>query len=118
MAAAPAAAGTVAPAARPASGRYSAAQLELALRTNPNQHATVARCARPATARAQAVSRRAFASRHALTFTCQIAVNHQPAALFDVEVLHGGCFVAERRRRGQADYGCIHTRAAPNVSRR
>ena len=41
------------------------------------------------------------------TFTCRIAVNGNPTATFDVQVLPNGCFVAERRRPGQADYGCI-----------
>jgi hypothetical protein len=38
-------------------------------------------------------------------FTCQITLLGERAS-YAVQVLHNGCFVAERRRRGQAVYGC------------
>jgi hypothetical protein len=70
----------------------SAAQLERALVNNPDDPA-LATC-------------RAF-KRIRRLFVCRIALRGQQPALFDVQVLDNGCFVAERRRPGQADYGCI-----------
>jgi hypothetical protein len=79
------------------------AQLERALRTNPNAPASATCRAASATDRRAA---RSFARTRRL-FICAIALHGQRAALFDVQVLDNGCFVAERRRRGQADYGCV-----------
>jgi hypothetical protein len=38
-------------------------------------------------------------------FTCELTVTGDRAA-YVVQVLHNGCFVAERRRPGRAVYGC------------
>jgi hypothetical protein len=38
-------------------------------------------------------------------FTCEVTVLGERAT-YDVQVLHNGCFVAERRRVGRAVYGC------------
>ena len=38
-------------------------------------------------------------------FTCDLSVGRQRAS-YVVQVLHNGCFVAERRHRGRALYGC------------
>jgi hypothetical protein len=86
----------------------SAAQLERALRSNPDDPA-LATChaATPADRRPGS----SFAHTRRL-FVCLIALRGQRPALFDVQVLDNGCFVAERRRRGQADYGCIGAEAA------
>jgi hypothetical protein len=81
----------------------TAARLAQALRTNPNMPAA-ATCHRATRADRRAV--RSFATTPRL-FVCQITLPHRAAATFDVQVLAGGCFVAERRRRGQADYGCV-----------
>lgn len=80
-----------------------AKDLERAIRTNPGEPAT-AHC-RPATK----ADRRAavFGNTHYL-FACTIARRDSAPALFDVQVLGtNACFVAERRRPGQVDYGCI-----------
>jgi hypothetical protein len=86
----------------------SAADLEEGLRANPDDPAQ-ATC-RAAT-RADRLAARSFAGTRRL-FICSIALRGEPAAVFDVQVLANGCFVAERRRRGQADYGCIGAPAA------
>jgi hypothetical protein len=81
----------------------SAERLAQAIRTNPNMPASAA-CHR-----ATAADRRAahsFATTKRL-FVCRITLPGQSPAIFDVQVLGNGCFVAERRRRGQADYGCV-----------
>ncbi len=82
--------------------RFTVTQLAYALRTNPNNEASVAACRR------LRHPRRHSPLSPPPTFTCLIAVNGNPTATFDVQVLPSGCFVAERRRPGQADYGCIH----------
>jgi hypothetical protein len=38
-------------------------------------------------------------------FTCELTLTGERAS-YVVQVLHGGCFVAERRRPGRAVYGC------------
>jgi hypothetical protein len=38
-------------------------------------------------------------------FTCDLTVSRQRAS-YVVQVLHNGCFVAERRHRGRTLYGC------------
>jgi hypothetical protein len=81
----------------------SAAQLEHALVNNPDDPA-LATC-RAAT-RADRHAARSFKHTPRL-FVCRLALRGQQPALFDVQVLDNGCFVAERRRPGQADYGCI-----------
>jgi hypothetical protein len=81
----------------------SPTKLEHALRTNPNSPAT-ASCNSATTAD----RRRARSFPHARRlFICKITLRGQRASIFDVEVLANGCFVAERRRHGQAVYGCI-----------
>jgi hypothetical protein len=78
--------------------------LESALLANPNQPATVAICNR-----ATATDRRRapFGHTRLPLYACRIALRGARAERFDVQVLPNGCFVAERRRRGQADYGCL-----------
>jgi hypothetical protein len=80
----------------------SAAGLEHAIHTKPGTPA-IATC--HAATNADRHHARTFANTHRL-FICQIALRGQPPAVFDVQVLANGCYVAERRRRGQADYGC------------
>lgn len=84
----------------------TAGRLQAALRANPGNAAAFAAC-RPATAADRSDARNALRKTRAQLFACDIAVNGNPRALFDVQVLAGGCYVAERRRSGQADYGCI-----------
>jgi hypothetical protein len=43
-------------------------------------------------------------------FTCELTVTGERAS-YVVQVLRNGCFVAERRRRGRAVYGCGADRA-------
>ncbi len=81
--------------------RVTVTQLQVALRTNPNNEASHAACRRPR----HPIHGSGLAP--APTFVCRIAVNGHPAATFDVQILTDRCFVAERRRPGQADYGCI-----------
>lgn len=88
----------------PAARRVTATNLERALRTNPHQPATAACRAPTATDRRRAA--RVFGHTTRL-FVCRIAMRGRRPATFDVQVLANGCFVAERRRRGQADYGCV-----------
>jgi hypothetical protein len=38
-------------------------------------------------------------------FTCELTVTGERAR-YVVQVLRNGCFIAERRRRGRAVYGC------------
>jgi hypothetical protein len=92
------------PPPRERAGDVSAMALERALRTNPNNPAVAScRAARPAD---RLRARRVFGSWPHL-YVCNIAPGGQPPAAFDVQVLGHGCFVAERRRPGQADYGCM-----------
>jgi hypothetical protein len=88
------------PAARPP---VTAERLAQAIRTNPNMPASAA-CHRATAADRRAA--RSFADTKRL-FVCRITLPRQSPAIFDVQVLADGCFVAERRRRGQADYGCV-----------
>ncbi|MEY2513254.1 MAG: hypothetical protein QOJ89_612 [bacterium] len=81
----------------------TAERLAQAIRTNPNMPAE-ASCHRATAADRRAA--RTFANTRRL-FVCRITLPSQRPAMFDVQVLGNGCFVAERRRRGQADYGCV-----------
>lgn len=81
----------------------STAKLEHALRMNLNSPASPS-CHRATTADRRRV--RSFADTRRL-FICKISLQGQRASSYDVEVPASGCFVAERRRRGQAVYGCI-----------
>ncbi|MEA2219594.1 MAG: hypothetical protein QOJ35_2220 [Solirubrobacteraceae bacterium] len=84
--------------------RFTSTQLRTALLTNPNDEATSAACA---VATAEDRARRTFGRTRARLFVCAIGLARHRAEAFDVQVLRNGCFVAERIRRGQADYGCI-----------
>jgi hypothetical protein len=86
------------------SRHVSAAALEHALRTNPTNEATFAACRRMTGPQHTHV----FGNTHAPLFACRIGLRGGLPARFDVQVLPGGCFVAERRRPGEADYGCVH----------
>jgi hypothetical protein len=81
--------------------RVTVTQLQVALRTNPHNEASHVACRRV----------RRPPSRSPLspppTFTCRIAFGRQRPATYDVQTISGRCFVAERRRPGRADYGCI-----------
>jgi hypothetical protein len=94
------------PPSSPSRATSTSTKLETALRTNPNDEATSAACA-PATVQDRA--RHTFGRTRAPLFVCTIRLVRAPARAeaFDVQVLHNGCFIAERIRRGQADYGCI-----------
>ena len=81
----------------------SAAGLAQALRTNASNPA-IGTCHRATPADRRRA--RSFARTRRL-FICMLALREQPAATFDVQMLANDCFVAERRRRGQADYGCV-----------
>jgi hypothetical protein len=81
----------------------SARELEHALARNPNDPA-VATC-RAASAADRRRARSFAHTRH--LFVCVISLRNQAPATFDVQLLANHCFVAERRRRGQADYGCV-----------
>lgn len=89
----------------PSRRRFTSTELETALLTNPNDEATSAACAATVEDRA----RRTFGRTRAQLFVCTIRLMRAraPAEAFDVQVLHNGCFIAERIRGGQADYGCI-----------
>jgi hypothetical protein len=82
----------------------TAERLAQAIRTNPNMPAE-ASCDQ-ATAADRRAAARTFGSTRRL-FVCRITLARQAPAIFDVQLLANGCFVAERRRRGQADYGCV-----------
>ena len=84
----------------------SADRLAQAIDRNPNMPAS-ATCHR-ATAQDRRTAR-TFATTKRL-FVCRIALAHQDPATFDVQLLGNRCFVAERRRPGQADYGCVRSR--------
>jgi hypothetical protein len=84
----------------------TAARLEAALRTNPNGEATSAECTKATDAQRKR-ARPVFGRTRLPLFVCDIALGRQGAERFDVQVLGSGCFVAERRRPGQADVGCI-----------
>ncbi len=84
--------------------RFTATELEVALRTNPNNEAKSAACR---TADHSDGGRRTFGNTRPQLFVCHIALMPRPAEAFDVQILPNGCFVAERLQRGQADYGCI-----------
>lgn len=88
--------------------QFTATELEIALRANPGGEAKSAACR---TATAEDRARRTFGDTRAQLFVCTIrllrARARARAEAFDVQVLHNGCFIAERIRRGQADYGCI-----------
>jgi hypothetical protein len=90
----------------PRSRAVTAAQLEAALRKKPNSEATSAECTR-ATSVQRLRARRVFGPTRLALFVCDIALRRQHAEPFDVQVLGNGCFVGERQRAGQADYGCI-----------
>lgn len=85
---------------------FSARQLEAALRTNPNSEARSAACT-PAGSPQRRRARHVFGRTRLPLFVCAIAFGRRGAETFDVQVLRSGCFVAERRRPGQADFGCI-----------
>ncbi|MGI8926186.1 MAG: hypothetical protein ACR2HN_06000 [Tepidiformaceae bacterium] len=86
--------------------RFTSTELETALLTNPNDEARSAACA---TATVEDRARHTFGRTRAQLFVCTIRLMRAPARAeaFDVQVLHHGCFIAERIRRGQAAYGCI-----------
>jgi|GEM_PF-2092453 len=86
--------------------RFTSTELETALLTNPNDEATSAACV---TATVEDRARHTFGRTRAQLFVCTIRLMRARARAeaFDVQVLHNGCFIAERIRRGQADYGCI-----------
>jgi hypothetical protein len=88
----------------PRSGDITAERLAQAIRTNPNMPAE-ASCDQ-ATAADRRAAARTFGKARRL-FVCRITLARQAPAIFDVQLLASGCFVAERRRRGQADYGCV-----------
>ena len=85
----------------PARHGITVSELEHAVRTNPNNEASHVAC-----------RRLRHPPRHSPlspppTFTCHIAFGHEHPATYDVQIVSGRCFVAERRRPGRADYGCI-----------
>lgn len=86
--------------------RFTSTELETALLTNPNDEARSAACA---TATVEDRARHTFGRTRAQLFVCTIRLMRAPARAeaFDVQVLHHGCFIAQRIRRGQAAYGCI-----------
>lgn len=97
------------PAARPASPGFTATQLEVALRVNPNQEARAARC-RTATAADRRAATPIFGATRRQLFVCLIALPPRPPELFYVPVQRSGCFTGERRAPGRADWGCITER--------
>lgn len=90
-------------------GRVTTTQLELALRTNPNHEASSATC-RTSDPNERDRARKTFGKTRRPLFVCDIALRQRRAEAFDVQVLPNGCFVAERVRGGQADYGCLQPR--------
>jgi hypothetical protein len=95
------------PPARPAGGdarRIPA--LEQGILRNPNDNARAASC-RSATDADRA--RAPFGPRATNLYVCTIDLPRAgDPARYDVQLLANNCFVAERRRPGNADYGCIH----------
>jgi hypothetical protein len=96
----------IAPPPPPKPTTFTARQLEAALRANPNSEARSAACT-PAGSPQRRRARHAFGRTRLPLFVCAIALGRRGAETFDVQVLRSGCFVAERRRPGQADVGCI-----------
>jgi hypothetical protein len=72
------------------------------LRSGSPPHATAVVCL------AESASERArspFGTGGAPVYACTLTVSGAHVA-YDVQLLHSGCFVAERRRPGKAIYGC------------
>jgi hypothetical protein len=83
----------------------TAARLETALITNPNNEARDVRCRRASGAdRRTAIASFGGHPRH--LFTCTLTVGALPPATYDF-MLTGRCFVGHRRGASAADYGCL-----------
>ncbi|HEY6761385.1 MAG TPA: hypothetical protein VI318_17935 [Baekduia sp.] len=83
----------------------TAARLETALITNPNNAARDVRCRR-ATAADRRIAIASFGGHPRHLFTCTLTVGALPPATYDF-MLIGGCFVGHRRGANAADYGCL-----------
>jgi hypothetical protein len=83
----------------------TAARLEVALMTNPNQRASAARCHR-STAADRAIAVRSFGGHPSRLYACVVTLGALPAATYDF-ALTGRCFVGHRRGANMADYGCL-----------
>jgi len=79
------------------------ASVERALRRNPNQAASYARCR---TAPAGEVRHAPFGNTRRPVLRCLIKLGGAPLESYDVQVLANGCFVGERLPPGRADSGC------------
>jgi hypothetical protein len=87
----------------PKRAAWSAALLAGTLRDAPGAMVRAASCqSATAAQRYQAP----FGPEPGPVFECQITVDREPPASFDVQALANGCFVAERHRPGRAIYGC------------
>jgi hypothetical protein len=84
----------------------TAAQLEHALRTNPNQEASGASC-RLASHADRLAARWAFGRTRRSLFVCRIAFPHFAAATYAVVLTSGRCFASASRESRQGDYGCV-----------
>lgn len=95
----------IAPLPAPRVPPVTAAQLEQALRTNPNQEASAASCRRAT--RAERRRSRVFGPTRLPLFVCSIAVSGLPAEPFVVQVLPDHCFVGVARHGHRGDMGCV-----------
>ena len=82
---------------------WSAALLAETVRSQPDARVQAAAC-QPATAAQR--DHAPFGRNPGLVFECQLDVERERLARYDVQVLANGCFVAERHRPGRAIYGC------------
>jgi hypothetical protein len=92
--------------AAPKAPPVTAAQLEHALRTNPNEEASAASCRRAGHADRLA-ARWAFGRTRRSLFVCRIAFPHVAAATYAVVLTPGRCFASASRERRHGDYGCV-----------
>ena len=105
----------IAPLRPPKLPPVTAAQLEHALRTNPNAEAGAASCRR-ATRTDRRAAGRAFGPTRRPLFACSIAVGGLSAEPFVVQVLANRCFVGAARRGRRGDLGCVRA-VSPRAGR-
>jgi hypothetical protein len=88
-------------------GRISVRSVEVALVHQEPPQPTQVDC-RVATVKERSTS--PFGKTQLPLFTCKLTLGNKRAS-YVVQVLHNGCFVAERHVKGQAVYGCGVKRA-------